>query len=380
MVPPVGGEHSLKSPFAAEDAGEELCIFGGSDSVDDVVGSHDHPGIGLFDGNLEGFEVDLAQGPLAQAGVGLKAVGLLVVAGKVLGTGADLAGLDASDKGSGHFAGQKGIFGVVFEIPPAEGTAVDIHGGRQPDTDVVFFDFHAACAADFLHEFLIPGAGQEGGTGKGCGGKTDFRLDAETGGTVRSHDRGNAVGGEISHAESIGDAGVGLAAEQADPVFQGQPVKKALKIRAPVRHLHKPDRILCAVAEQVFPLAGAGVRRENTGFFQAFPDTDGGPVFLQGQGFKGSVRKQARRKCGRRAEAVGFLYNDVLCQFQNRIQAYSIAYAGTQIKGISSLLQNPGTLADPAQVIKGSQIGGRDAQADCRRLPGLEKGCLAEGL
>ena len=244
MIPPVGGEHSLISPLAAEDAGDEFCIFRGSDSVDDIVGGHDHPWVGLFDSNLKGLEVDLAQSPLGQAGVGFKAVGLLVVAGKVLGAGADLAGLNAADESSRHSAGKKGILGIIFEIPAAEGTAVDVHGGCQPDSNIVFLHFHAACAANLFHEFLIPCAGQKSGTGEGRGSDADGRLNAEAGGTVRGHDRGNAIFREISHSEGIGDAGVGLAAEEADLVFQGQLGKKVLKVSTPVCRLSKADRVL----------------------------------------------------------------------------------------------------------------------------------------
>ena len=275
MIPPVGGEHSLKPPFSAEDPVDQFFILRSPGPVDDIVGSHDHPGIRLLDSYFEGFEVDLAQSPLGQAGVGFKAVGLLVVAGKVLGTGADLAGLDAADERCGHLACKKGIFGVVLEVPAAERTAVDVHGGRQPDRDVIFLHFHASCTADLFDQFLVPGAGQEGGAGKCCGGDTDAGLDAETGGPVRSHDRGDTIAGEVSHSEGIGGPGVGLPAEETDPVFQGKPGKKVLKIRASVRHLQKLNRIKRSVAEEIFAFPGPGPGGENTCLFQAFPDAGG---------------------------------------------------------------------------------------------------------
>ncbi len=244
VVPPVGSEHSLKPPFVTENAGDELFVFRGSDSVDDIVGGHDHPGISLPDSNLKSLEVNFPKSPLGKAGVGFEAVGLLVVAGKVLGAGADLAGLDASDESCSHFAGKKGIFRVVFEISAAERTSMNIHGGSQPDCNVVFLYFHAACPADFFEEFLVPCAGQEGGTGEGSSGDADTGLNAETCGAVRGHDRRDAVLGKISHSEGIGDAGVGLSAEKADPVFKRQLGKKVIKFSASVRRLPKRDWVL----------------------------------------------------------------------------------------------------------------------------------------
>ena len=219
MVPPVSGEHSPESPLAAEDTGNKLRVLGSSCPVDDIIGGHDHPGSSLFDGNLEGFEVDLAQSPLGQAGIRFKTIGLLIVAGKVLGTGTDPAGLDAADEGYSHFSRKQRVLRVVFEISAAERTAVDVHGRSEPDPNVVFLYFHAPCDPDLLHKFLVPGTGQECCTGEGSGRDADTGLDTEAGRSVRSHDRRNSILGEISHSEGIGDTGVGLSAEETDLVL-----------------------------------------------------------------------------------------------------------------------------------------------------------------
>ena len=76
------------------------------DTVDSVVAGHQRQGIGLLYADFKAPEVDFPQGPHGKPGIVVGPVGLLVVAGKMLGAGAAaLYGLNAPDHSRRHFAG-----------------------------------------------------------------------------------------------------------------------------------------------------------------------------------------------------------------------------------------------------------------------------------
>ena len=95
VCPPVGRYHSLKVPLTAQNTGQKILVFRCLNAVDQVVGRHDCVWICLFYDDLEGFQVNLTQRTLGNAGVAVFPVGLLVVAGKMFHSGADLLRLDA---------------------------------------------------------------------------------------------------------------------------------------------------------------------------------------------------------------------------------------------------------------------------------------------
>jgi len=81
--------------------------------------------------------------------------------------GAHAVALDAPDHGSGHHTGDQRIFGVVFEVAPAEGIALDVKGGAQQHIGAVVEDLAAHGLTHLFDQPGIPGGGHEGTDGKG---------------------------------------------------------------------------------------------------------------------------------------------------------------------------------------------------------------------
>ena len=130
---PVGHHQALEAPLIPQAVHNQVAALGGVLPVEQVVGGHQGMGLALLDGNLKALEIDVPQGPLADVGVGEHAVGLLVVAAEVLDGGAAARmALHTLGDGSRHLAGDEGVLGVVFKVPAAQGAAVDVQRGGQP--------------------------------------------------------------------------------------------------------------------------------------------------------------------------------------------------------------------------------------------------------
>ena len=220
--PPVGGDQALEAPLPAEYAAEHVVVLAGAVAVDDVVAGHDAPHVVVLHDDLEGLQVDLAYGALGGAGVAFLAVGLLVVQGQVLGGGGHAVGLHAADQRAGQVAGQQRVLGVVLEVPAAQRVAVDVHARGQPGADVVLPDLLAGGAAHGLGDLGVPGAGQQAGAGEGGGLDAHTRQYAHARGAVGGHHVGHAVLRQIAVAVGVGDARVGLAAQQPGQVLVGE--------------------------------------------------------------------------------------------------------------------------------------------------------------
>ena len=115
---PVRHDHSVEAPRRLERVGEQG-VLRHRGPVHPVVGRHDGPDARLHRG-LERRQVQLAQGPLVDAGVEGEPFGLGVVGDVVLGGGRHPARLDAADAGGADPAGQQGILGVALEMAAAE--------------------------------------------------------------------------------------------------------------------------------------------------------------------------------------------------------------------------------------------------------------------
>ena len=88
---PVGRDHALEAPFAAEHLGQQLIARRGVVAVDEVVGGHNSPRVGLAHTDLKASEIDLAKRPFRHSRIALKTVGFPVVAGEVLNGDGNLA-------------------------------------------------------------------------------------------------------------------------------------------------------------------------------------------------------------------------------------------------------------------------------------------------
>ncbi len=114
----------------------------------------------LPDGGLEGGQVYLVQGAVADDDVHLVAVLLIVVEAIVLYAGGNAQGLHLLHVGHHHAAGQVGVFAHVLEVASAQRRAVDVHAGAQ---------YHVLAAVEGL---LAKAVAVEGGhLGVPCGGQ-----------------------------------------------------------------------------------------------------------------------------------------------------------------------------------------------------------------
>ena len=259
LVAPVGHDDAFETPFVPENRGEEVQLLLGVLTVELVVGGHDGPGIGLLHGDLEVLQVDLAESALADAGVVLITVGLLVVRSVVLDGGAHAVALDTADIGGRHLAGQERILGEIFEVASAQRVAVDVHTRGEEDVHAVFQDLVAHGLGHLLHHFRIPGAGKEGshretGTEVGVAVTLAGRLDAEAGRAVGQDGAGNAQAldgtgiarrtGDLpgnAGGDAVHDGSPGAAYEQGGFLLQGHRLQDFLDVVFAELRLRKRD-------------------------------------------------------------------------------------------------------------------------------------------
>ena len=129
---PVGRDGAPEAPFVAEQLGEQLIAYRGVGAVDEIVGGHNCPRIGLSDAYLEAAQINLPERTLGDSGIAFKAVRFPVVAGEVLDRCGYLLRLDAAHVGGAALSGEQGILGEIFEVSPAQGIAVNVHGRCEP--------------------------------------------------------------------------------------------------------------------------------------------------------------------------------------------------------------------------------------------------------
>lgn len=166
---PVCRDHALEAPLIAEHLGEQFMAHRSVAAVDEIVGGHNCPRVGLFDTYLEAAQINLPERALGNSGIAFKAVRLPVVAGKVLYRCGDFLRLDAAHIGGAALSGEEGILGEILEVASAQGIAVDVHRGREPHAEIVFSQLRAARRADFFNEIRVPCAREKRCAGP-CGG------------------------------------------------------------------------------------------------------------------------------------------------------------------------------------------------------------------
>ena len=204
-----------------------------------VIRGHDGPGSRFLDGDLEVLEVDLAEGTLADAGIVLVAVGLLVVDGVVLDGHAHVVALDTVDIGGSHLTREDRILGEILEVTAAERVAVDVHTRGKEDVHTILVDFFTHRLGYVRDEVDVPGAGKKGThreTGRiigvlvvlaGRGDTKTSRAVGEDGSrNAETFDRAGVAGG-TGHLgggtgrDTVHDDGAGAADQQGGLLFQG---------------------------------------------------------------------------------------------------------------------------------------------------------------
>ena len=112
---PVRDDEPFEAEIFLEDVGEGVGVLAGVGAVDAVVGAHDGAGARIPKCDLEGEEVALAHGALADDGVGDDAAGILIVDGEMLDVGDDVEGFFGFEFLASESAGEQWVFALVLE-------------------------------------------------------------------------------------------------------------------------------------------------------------------------------------------------------------------------------------------------------------------------
>ena len=169
-VAPVGHDHAVISPLAAENVRIECAMAAGKGAVDLVEGGHDDLGPGGGDHHLEGFQIDLSRRAGTDDRVrsvdiflgAAAAVGLLLVQRKVLRTAGKSVVVflcSANDSDAAH-AGKIGILGKILERASLDGIADDVHAGSEPGIDVKGDCLLSAGCAELIQQVHVEGAAE----------------------------------------------------------------------------------------------------------------------------------------------------------------------------------------------------------------------------
>ena len=137
--------------------GEQPTALTGERAVHPVVGAHEPPRFGFGHGDLEGPQVDLAQGPVGHDRVDAVAFELRVVGDEVLDGGADAAALYAPDERSRYSACEHRVLRIALEVAATEGRPVDVDGRSQKHVAGAGTGLGGQNCTEFLDQFPIPG-------------------------------------------------------------------------------------------------------------------------------------------------------------------------------------------------------------------------------
>ncbi len=201
--------------------GHQPLVGAGPGGSQPVHGGHGRVGIALGDGVLEAFQEYLPDGLLVGKDSHAVAVCLLVVEGEVLHVGDDALLSGAPHLGGADLPGEEAILGVIFEVPPAVGGAVDVHAGgvpaRHPRGDGVL----AHAQAQAVDQLGIPGAGHHHLHRVGHGALASHQGAGDAGGAVLVLSGGQA---DAVHL----DGGVAPQPHQPHGLIGGQLLRQLL--------------------------------------------------------------------------------------------------------------------------------------------------------
>ncbi len=152
---PVRHNISVKSPFLPQDFRQQAGTLGHIFPVDPIVAAHDCPWLCLADHLLKRSQVNLPQGSLIDFSRNRHTPFFLIVGGKVFYTYAHMLALNPFSKGSAQLSGQIRILGIVFKIPTAQGTSLDIDSRPKEHADIFGLTFIAQCRAHLPQQFRV---------------------------------------------------------------------------------------------------------------------------------------------------------------------------------------------------------------------------------
>ncbi len=146
-----------------------MLVFVGVDAIDLVVGGHDGHRLGLAHRDFEARQIQFAHGALIHYGIAGLTPQLLTVDREMLGTCGDTVALDAANQSGRHSPRDNRIFGIVFEVAPAQRIAFDVHARAKQHVHIEIMRFLAERLAHFLGKRRIPGIGHGSRGREACG-------------------------------------------------------------------------------------------------------------------------------------------------------------------------------------------------------------------
>ena len=154
---PVGHDQALEPPFVTEEVDEQGGLLGEPPAVQPVVGRHDPEGAALLHRQLEGQQVELAEGALVDHRADRPALELGVVAHEVLHRGEHAVGLDAPHVARGQPPREQWILRVALEVAPGEGVTVEVDRRGEQATTTPVEGLAADQRSELLRQFRVPG-------------------------------------------------------------------------------------------------------------------------------------------------------------------------------------------------------------------------------
>ena len=151
---PIGNNCPAEPEFAAQ-KGKTLRVFRAERAVDPVIAAHERNGLRLA-GDLERQIIQLPQRPFVDLARLVQTVVFEIVAAEMFQAGADAAPLQPSDVRFCHFARENGVFRKIFEIPPVERVALDVHARCKQNVDVLFEAFVGEAFPHFRRGRPVP--------------------------------------------------------------------------------------------------------------------------------------------------------------------------------------------------------------------------------
>ena len=155
---PVCHNHTVESPFLAQNVGQKFIIVGSRNIVDFIIGTHNVLRLAALDSNLKSLQINFAKSPLRNHTVGVVAVGFLVVCCKVLeSNSASRYRLNTLTFGSGGHTGNQRILGIILEVASAERIPVDVHARCQPNVNACICHVISDGLTHVISNIRIPG-------------------------------------------------------------------------------------------------------------------------------------------------------------------------------------------------------------------------------
>ena len=153
---PIAHDDAFKSPFVAQNVGEETLVVAQISAVETVVRAHDGGGLLGFDDMLECGHIDFAESALVNDRVNRHSYVFLVVGKIVLEGSADVFLLYAVHPRCAHTSCKEGIFGEVFKVSSAKRTSLDIYARAEDGGNAERLRLDCDCLAHFFNEVNVP--------------------------------------------------------------------------------------------------------------------------------------------------------------------------------------------------------------------------------